>query len=287
MSKWKRVSRFDPCPVCGKPDYCTRSIDGTAVKCARVQSEKPVMSDKGGSGWLHSLEEPLPPLPPQKTVEKKADWTAECRSMFNDPKAHQKRCELADQLRVSVHSLELLRVGIGWDEWNNKEFSSWPSRDSDGKCVGFIRRYEHAKRTNQGGSLGVFYTENWFTHPGPVFIVEGGSDVAACESANLSAIGRASNTHGAVWIRKMLKQCCPKKKVFVVGERDFAPNRRGTVAGCAPNCRGCMFCWPGLFGAKKVAAELNCNYVLVPEPYKDMRELLAAGGLWLDLIGLL
>jgi hypothetical protein len=42
-----------------------------------------------------------------------------------------------------------------------------------------------------------------------------------------------------------------------------------------------------LFGAKKVAAELGAVWVLVPKPYKDMRELLAAGGLWLDLVELL
>ena len=283
MSSWVRVTRYEPCPVCGKPDYCTRTIDGTAVKCMRVESSKPI--EKGG--WLHSLDNPLPPLPPPKEIEKKADWTKECRAMFTHKQAHAKRCSVADSLSVSVESLELLRVGIGWDEWNGAEFSSWPSRDSDGRCIGYVRRYnDGAKRTNQGGSTGVFYSSEWWSHPGPLFIVEGGSDVAACESNGLSAIGRASNTHGGEYVRRMIEKRKTTKRIVVVGERDEAPDRRGTVQSCSKTCRGCAFCWPGLFGAKKVAAELNASWVLVPPGYKDMRELLSNGGLWLDFVEL-
>lgn len=287
MSSWVRVSKAEPCPVCGKPDYCTRTTDGTAIRCMRVESAKPVEDRNGSIGWLHSLENPLPPLPEKKEVKKKADWTKECRAMFAHERAHAKRCAVAESLSVSVESLESLRVGIGWDEWNGAEFSSWPSRDCGGKCIGYVRRYsDGSKRTNQGGSTGVFYTTEWWSHPGPLFVVEGGSDVAACESAGLCAIGRASNTHGGEYIRQMIEKQKVTKKIIVVGERDEAPERRGAVASCLKTCRGCAFCWPGLFGAKKVAAELNASWVLVPQPFKDMRELLSKGGLWLDLVEL-
>lgn len=287
MSEWKRVSRREPCPVCGKPDYCGRTVDGSAVRCMRVESEKPSTAKDGTMGWIHVLSNPLPPSPPRKPIEKKADWTKECRAMFEHEKAHDKRCEIADTLSASVESLESLRVGIGWDEWNGAEFSSWPSRDHNGRIIGYVRRYaDGAKRTNEGGSTGVFYTSEWFSRPGPLWVVEGGSDVAACESAGLCAIGRASNTHGGEYIRRMIKQCCPDKRIIVVGERDEVPEKRGRVPSCTLNCRGCAFCWPGLFGAKKVAAELNTRWVMVPKPHKDMRELLTAGGLWLDLVEL-
>jgi hypothetical protein len=287
QSKWKRVSRAEPCPVCGKPDYCGRTVDGLAVRCMRVESENEVKDKNGGLGWYHVLKYPLPPAPPPKPIEKKADWTKEAKAMFDHEKAHDKRCELADALSVSVESLESLRVGIGWDEWSGAEYSSWPSRDNDGRVIGYVRRYaDGSKRTNQGGSTGVFYSTEWFTRRGPLWVVEGGSDVAACESAGLCAIGRASNTHGGEYIRRMVKQCCPDKRVIVVGERDEVPNRRGVVSSCTLNCRGCNFCWPGLFGAKKVAAELSSAWVMIPSPNKDMRELLAAGGLWLDLMEL-
>jgi hypothetical protein len=253
----------------------------------RVESDTPSPDKNGGLGWLHVLANPLPPVPPPKPIPKKADWTQECQEMFNHPKAHAKRCSVAEMLSVSVQSLEDLRVGIGWDEWNNAEFSSWPSRDYKGRIIGYVRRYDDgSKRTNQGGSTGLFYTRSWNSMPGPLFIVEGGSDVAACESAGLSAIGRSSNTHGAEYIKRMMRLAVCTKRVIVVGERDAVPQRRGTVASCPANCNGCSFCWPGLFGAKKVAAELNSDYVLVPEPYKDMREMLTAGNVWLDLIAL-
>lgn len=285
-STWIRVSRSEPCPICDRPDYCTRTTDGLAVKCMRVESDKP---DKGPlGGWVHQLADPLPPHPPPKKVEKKPDWTKECRLMYEHEKAHQKRCEVADQLKVSVEALEALRVGIGWDEWNGAEFSSWPSRDNDGRCIGFVRRYaDGSKRTNQGGSTGVFYTPTWYTHPGPVFIVEGGSDVAACESHNLNAIGRASNVHGGLWIKKMIRQCCPEKRIIVVGERDEQPSKRGMLSSCTVNCRGCAFCWPGWFGMKKVAAELGGRAVgvLVPPGVKDMRELLTSDKCWHELLG--
>ena len=287
-STWIRVSRAEPCPVCDRPDYCTRTTDGSAVKCMRVESDKP---DKGPlGGWIHQMKDPLPPKPEPKKVEKKPCWMEECRQMFQHEKAHDKRCAVAEQLKVSVESLEALRVGIGWDEWNGREFSSWPARDSDGRCIGYVRRYaDGTKRTNQGGTTGVFFVPTWYTHPGPVFIVEGGSDVAACESHNLNAIGRASNTHGGQWIKKMIRQCCPEKLIVVVGERDENPSKRGMVSSCTVNCRGCAFCFPGWFGMKKVTAELGGRAVgvMVPPGAKDMRELLTGDKCWHELLGAL
>ena len=113
MSEWKRVSRREPCPVCGKPDYCTRTVDASAVRCMRVDSDKPSTAKDGTMGWIHALSNPLPPVSPTKTVLKKPDWTRECRAMFDHEKAHDKRCAIADTLAVSVESLELMRVGIG------------------------------------------------------------------------------------------------------------------------------------------------------------------------------
>jgi hypothetical protein len=42
-----------------------------------------------------------------------------------------------------------------------------------------------------------------------------------------------------------------------------------------------------LFGAKKVAEELGTSWVMVPRPFKDMREMVTAGAIWLDLIELI
>ncbi len=272
---WVEVTRSEPCPICEHPDWCARTTDGMAVYCMRVESDKPIES----GGWIHRLDEPLPPVPAPKPVKKQRDWTDECWRMYAHHRAGKKRRQVAKQLSVSVEALKILCVGIGWD-WDHQEFSSWPSRDHTGRCIGYVRRYDDgSKRTNRGGSAGVFYTANWSRHPGPVFIVEGGSDVAACEKWRLSAIGRASNVHGGTWIRRMIRQHAKQKRIIVIGERDAKPEKRGGVSSCPSDCPGCAYCWPGKFGMIKVAAELACLAVMIPEPYKDMRDLLSKGGI--------
>jgi len=64
-SKWLRVNRRNPCPVCGKPDWCLLSQDGKAAICARIESDKP--AGNKGAGWIHALDNstPLPPMKPR------------------------------------------------------------------------------------------------------------------------------------------------------------------------------------------------------------------------------
>jgi len=277
-SSWVRVTRAEPCPICERPDYCTRATDGMVVKCMRVESHKPVAN----GGWLHNLSEPLPTLvAPKRTKRtKKQDWTRECRQMYEHAKAADMRRRVAKKLQVSESALDRLRVGIGWDEWRHREFSSWPSRDHNGRCIGYVRRYAAgSKRTNLGGGTGVFYTHRWWQLPGPVLIVEGGSDVAACDSFDIPAIGRASNVHGGAWIGRLIRRHAPDKRIVVIGERDEKPEKRGRVASCPPDCTGCAYCWPGLYGMRKVAAELGGVGLMVPPAYKDIRDQLTRGGL--------
>jgi len=49
-----RVTRRHPCPVCGKPDWCLASPDGTRVLCMRQPSNRP--HPKSG-GWWHNRED--------------------------------------------------------------------------------------------------------------------------------------------------------------------------------------------------------------------------------------
>ncbi len=57
-SNWLRVNKDSPCPICGKPDWCLVSQGGSAVICARVQSDREV----GRAGWLHKLTESQEPI---------------------------------------------------------------------------------------------------------------------------------------------------------------------------------------------------------------------------------
>lgn len=59
---WRRVSKREPCPICGKPDNCSVSVDGGAVWCGRV-SDGSVRENVGGQ-YLHVLGDRWDALPP-------------------------------------------------------------------------------------------------------------------------------------------------------------------------------------------------------------------------------
>ena len=52
-SNWKRVSRDEHCPICGKPDWCTVTTDGMIACCMRVEAEK----QAANGGWIHNLSD--------------------------------------------------------------------------------------------------------------------------------------------------------------------------------------------------------------------------------------
>ena len=58
MDKFKRVSKREPCPVCGHADWCVVSNDGGTCICMRTESDRP--HAKGG--WVHVLKRIPPPV---------------------------------------------------------------------------------------------------------------------------------------------------------------------------------------------------------------------------------
>ena len=52
---WNRVNRQNPCPVCGKNDWCLVSLDESAVICPRT--ERGAIKRIGEAGWLHVLQD--------------------------------------------------------------------------------------------------------------------------------------------------------------------------------------------------------------------------------------
>jgi len=66
-SKWLRVTRNNPCPVCSKPDWCLVAQNGKAVICARIESDKPAGTK--GAGWLHHLDSTLQQTPLSKPAQ--------------------------------------------------------------------------------------------------------------------------------------------------------------------------------------------------------------------------
>lgn len=285
MSDFLRVSKHNPCPVCQNDSWCTYSADGNVVKCVRVQSENACENRDGSPGWLH-FDQPVDIVrvkPPEKPIP--VDAAPIAKACYGDPRAQGCRDSLAEQLGVSTRSLDLLRVGVGEDEHDGTPWYSFPSRDGDGNVIGITRRYsDGAKKTYKGTSNGVFYTPEWHKHGGVILIVEGASDVAACETNGLSAIGRSSNVGGANYIKKLLDRHAHGRKVVVIGEHDEKPYKRGHYPWCPKECTGCAYCFPGLYGAKHVSKLLGVHHCMPPKPYKDFRETAHHIEIWADLL---
>lgn len=275
-----RRQRGFSCPICEHDSWCTISEDGDTVRCMRVESENESAGADGSVGWIHQLSEPVPVQPREESERKPALEPREVMDMarraFEHPMAERVRSDLSVSLGVSAESLVSLRVGFGCDS-DGKQWSSWPSRDADENVIGITRRYENGeKKTMYRTKTGLFFPANRKGLKGPILILEGGSDVAAAFSLGLPAIGRPSNTGGGQWIKKLIG----KKRAIVIGENDFAPERRGKLGSCSKDCQGCGNCWPGKFGAELVAKQIGRPWVMPPSGVKDFRELVASGSWW-------
>lgn len=188
---------------------------------------------------------------------------------------------LAVQLGVSVGALAHLGVGYADEMRFGPPCWTFPERNEEGWVVGMVRRLVaptdgRGKLFCKGARRGLSYCDRWDDRPGPVWLVEGGTDVAAGLTLDLCVVGRPNNTGGVEMLARLLKTQ-GQRKVFVVGERD----RKDVVTGPPehdPRCRGCMRCYPGLAGAKQVAQALArrlgraIDVTLPPIGYKDMRD---------------
>lgn len=291
--EWIRVRRDLLCAMCGKSDWCSVSACGTLAHCMRIEGAK--KAAKGG--WIHKLtghEVPVDIVKPKAVAKKSTkEWFEISEKMFNHKKASETRERLAEQLGVSVDSLNRLRVG--WSADYAGEFASFPIRNVAGFVVGITRRYLHngAKKTMQGSRGGLYYVDGWRLFKGPVLLPEGASDVAALVTLGLCCIGRWSNVGGADNLAEMLRSV--NRPVFVIGERDKKPHEslsKQIQEQHDPNCEFCAACYPGRYGCETTATELakllkrRVRWIMPPDGAKDSRDWLvkhgADGGAYLN-----
>lgn len=177
-----------------------------------------------------------------------------------DTPVQSQLAELADRLGVTVESLE--RIGAAWDQKLNA--FTFPERDASGKQIGTLRRMEDgSKITVKGSKRGLSYASDWRDLPGPIFILEGPTDVAAALSMNLCAIGRPSATGGKELLIALLADAPVDRDIIFVGEMDAKPDGS----------------WPGKESAEDMAKDLAAvlsrpmGFVLPPKG-KDLRDFL-------------
>jgi hypothetical protein len=74
--KWREASQYSPCPVCGKPDWCSISDDDVWAVCRREDGDtgEHKVDASGTPYWLHKLKDPpvesVPKDDPSKAPER-------------------------------------------------------------------------------------------------------------------------------------------------------------------------------------------------------------------------
>jgi hypothetical protein len=176
----------------------------------------------------------------------------------------QRLNELAGKLGVSAHSLK--QLAIGW----RADGKAWtfPERDHERRITGILCRYgDGHKLVISGSKRGLYLPKGWEDIPGPVFVPEGASDVAALLSRGLCAIGRPSAKGGVEELVKLFQSSRSEKRIVIVGENDRKPDGA----------------WPGRDGAQRVAGKLaglldrEVLWTMPPEGIKDVRAMIQKG----------
>lgn len=116
-SDWLRVTKAEPCFVCGKFDWCLISADGSAAICARVKSERPA----GSAGWLHRHDGDFSALPLR---EVKRVYQSELASCEVRDKVY--RALLAELSLSDAHRANLRARGLSDDDIEAGLYRSLP-----------------------------------------------------------------------------------------------------------------------------------------------------------------
>jgi len=299
-SQWQRVSKAQPCPICEKPNWCSVSSEGTVACCMRIESDKPCKGD--GGGWIHRLKETISMTPRRMQPTKKRLTDAEqhakfaplARSFFR--RRGNEVVMLAGSLGVASWALDALMVGYGQGE-DGRCFWTFPERSPSGLILGVNRRWLQPvdglrQQCMAGSRRGLTYIDDWDDYPGPVLIVEGGSDTAAGLTLGRAVIGRPSCAGGAKALVNMLRPLPADRRIIVVAERDrkqHADLPPAVKKRHSRQCRGCMLCWPGKAGARDLAKRLSRElrrrviWLLPPDGAKDLRGWLSTHSYPLDV----
>lgn len=275
----RHFNRGNPCPLCEKDHACSRRQDGM-IFCKRARG--PVrgfrfVKESADTQWglyfpddgRAGPREPYRRTPPAKipAPDPVIDWNEKAQSFAAAMDGGDLLDELAEQLGLTFETLTRFEF-IGWHRRETTEQSFWtvPMRDGTGAICGLHTRNRIGeKRCITGSKLGLFIPDAsvWRDAPGPLLLVEGFSDTAACVEAGLAAIGRPSNLAGVEHLQELLRG--EKRRIVVVGENDLKPDGR----------------WPGYDGAVKTAQRLadalgrRVEWRMPPTGIKDIRQWLS------------
>ena len=273
-----RVTAANPCPVCGKPDYCLIAPDKSAVICPRVPSAKRC----GEAGWLHVLNDtptvesrPVNTMiKPHTTNGKKKpklvvprDWQADAER-FAKQLTTEDRAWIAKRIGLPVSAIDTIPLLGKLPNSANLYgiITTWPEMNAAGEVTCITDRtpgeLEDEKKRQWGSTWGLTLPHGWRDRPGPLFVVEGPTDAAAMSITGLCCVARPSNSGGADLLAELLADWPADRAIVIVGEWDQKESGL----------------WPGKTGMDHVAnelAKLLGRSILTALPPQGTKDVLA------------
>jgi len=223
---WQRVTRNEPCVVCGKPDWCLNKRDKSAAICARVESGHKVQrAGKDLAGWFHRLTNDSTFVPRPRTIKvEPVRVTKNWSSIAARYKNAIRPAELESHARgLGVSAESLRRLGLGIDR--NACAFTYPMSDATGRVIGIrLRAVNGRKFCVTGSTTGLFLPSGLETVVSTLLIAEGPTDCAALLDLGFSAVGRPSCRGGVVLLTSLVKLVKPIE-VVIVSDND--ENGRG------------------------------------------------------------
>ena len=267
-----RVSRAHPCPICGKPDWCTYTEDGRLAFCMRVESDRTA----GNGAYIHVLRADTPALPRRPISLPRRYASAPTPPLRVNLGALCKR-EQDDGMDAFMLDPALWEL-FGIDAWDaakalgafwsrSQEAMAVPMRDPSGAVLGVRYRdlVTGRKWSALGGHDGLFLPDGLKPEKGELWVAEGLTDTIALNALGIPAVGRSSCNTGAA----LLASLCHRlrvSKLTIVADSDGNKEAKDRVFQ------------PGLQGAKAIADRLNVAHRIVfpPKRTKDVRGYLLA-----------
>jgi hypothetical protein len=270
--QFTKVSEKNPCPQCGRSDWC--ELGDRAVHCMRVESSHPA-KDGGYYHFYDKLSGFKPELRKSsarpKPVLRDAAALIESLRYLTTEKQYQ---DLGYELNLPVRALKW--TGAVW--YANYNAWAWPMFDDNWEIIGIrLRNSDGFKWAVPGSRNGVFIPSHMTyddafedmpsSNPRIIFICEGPTDTSALFQLGLNAIGRPTCGTGFEIIKSILDKWGVFKAVIVADndELKFAGDRKFR---------------PGIDSAHKLKKFLGIKSVVwtPPSPLKDVRDFVREGG---------
>jgi len=261
-----RVTKSNPCPICGKPDFCVVYPEERQVLCMRVQSSNPLKSSKLGGGWFHSLDSTVEIKRPAKTKTARI------------PLQHMPRLAESYRLKVNEDALRIYAKskGVSVDSYKRMEIGfdgkcwAFPMRNGNDVIVGIRLESPSGDRfCVKGSHNGLFWPQDVSAlTDGLLMVCEGYSDCAALLDMGFDAVGRSQCNAGPDDIIQLLSKC--RREVIVVSDHD------------SPKTRPDGSVWlPGQEGAYQLAKQIKRHTrrisLFLPPTAKDVRQWVREG----------